>query len=68
MAPEVDILTTFNGDWITTLEAEKKWLIKKDELVKLIEAASVPKLKEGDYSGVVACLLKLSKDSQVVVA
>ena len=30
-------------------------------------AASAPKLKAGDYGGLVQCLITLSKDTQVVV-
>lgn len=63
MAAEQDILTTFNGDWVAALEAMTKWTDKRDEIVKLNEAASVPKLKGGDYTRVIQVLLKLSKDS-----
>jgi hypothetical protein len=38
---------------VAALEAMTKWTEKRDEIVKLIEAASVPKLKGGDYTGVI---------------
>ena len=46
----------------------KKWTEKKELLETLINECNVPRIKNGDFSGLVKTLKKLMGDSNAVVA
>lgn len=58
----------FGPDWATTTLAIKKWNEKKDALDVVNEAANVPKLAPGNYSGLFDVLKKLASDPHIAVA
>lgn len=65
----VDVAAKFGADWVEDLEKPKKWEEKKKALESLLECAtSAPKIKPGDFSGIVKILKKLMTDSMVAVS
>lgn len=46
----------------------KKWTEKKELLEALINESNVPRIKNGDYGGLVKTIKKLMGDSNAVVA
>ena len=68
LSAAAEILGKFGPDWATATLAMKKWNEKKDALDALITEANVPKLAEGDYSGLFEVLKKLAGDAHATVA
>jgi len=64
----VDLLAKFNGDWIEKIGELKVWKEKKDMLDELFNDSNVPKIKAGDYSGIVKVLKKMINDANIVVS
>jgi hypothetical protein len=48
----VNILQTYNSDWIAKF-MEKKWNDRKTDLDALYEACNQPKISSGDFQGIV---------------
>ena len=63
-----DILKDFGAEWCDKLLGLKKWNEKKETLEQLFTAASVPKIKNGNFTDVAAALKKLCGDSNANVA
>ncbi|HEY9815723.1 MAG TPA: hypothetical protein V6D20_07980, partial [Candidatus Obscuribacterales bacterium] len=64
---EVDILSKLNSDWFSKVE-EKKWQLRKEATAELLELASNPRLKAGDYGQVTRVLQHIiSKDININV-
>lgn len=68
LAEAAEILNKYNGEWQEKILEMKKWTEKKEQLEFLITDSNVPKLKSGDFSGLVKVLKKLITDSNQVVS
>jgi hypothetical protein len=68
LAEAAEILNKYNGEWQDKILEMKKWTEKKEQLELLITDTNVPKLKNGDFSGLVKVLRKLITDSNQVVS
>ena len=68
MAAEKEILSQFNAEWLSALGDIKKWNEKKEKLDQVVEAASTPKLKPGDYGPLFEVLKKMSGDAHAAVS
>ncbi len=68
LAEAVNILAKYGNEWQDKILELKKWTEKKELLDALINEANVPKIKTGDYSGLVRTLKKLMGDSNAVVS
>lgn len=64
----VDILATYGPDWIDKIVESKNWKEKKDMLDALYNDANSPRIKSGDFSGLVKAIKKLLGDSNIVVS
>ena len=64
----VAILGEFGPEWAAATLAEKKWGSKKDAMQAVIDAANVPKLAPGDYSGLAGVLQTLAADAHAAVS
>lgn len=51
----VNILNTYNAEWIEKFQA-KKWQERKTDLDNMYEACNQPKLSSGDFQGIVNLL------------
>ena len=67
MFEAVNVLKTYNADWISKY-SEKKWNDKKNDLDALYEACNQPKISPGDFQGIVEMLKGSLKDSMVPVS
>jgi hypothetical protein len=63
----VNILATYNADWIAKF-SEKKWQDRKNDLEAMFEACNQPKLSSGDYQGLVTLMKEQLKDSMMQVS
>ena len=68
LAEEVDILSKYQDAWTSGVLELKKWAEKKEKLDELNADANTPKIKPGNTSALVACLLKLIADSNINVS
>ena len=68
MAAEKEILSQFDAAWLGALGDLKKWNEKKEKLDMVVEAASTPKLKPGDYSALFEVLKKMAGDAHAAVS
>lgn len=68
MMDPVDILSKYNSEWVDKVLEMKAWKEKKEALEALIEDASCPKLKNGDYMNVIKLIKKLIVDANFVVS
>ena len=68
LAEEVDILSKYQDAWTSSVLELKKWAEKKEKLDELIADANTPKIKPGNTTPLVACLLKLITDSNINVS
>eukprot|EP01119_Soliformovum_irregulare_P020081 TRINITY_DN6464_c0_g2_i3.p1 TRINITY_DN6464_c0_g2~~TRINITY_DN6464_c0_g2_i3.p1 ORF type:complete len:1712 (-),score=696.34 TRINITY_DN6464_c0_g2_i3:1217-6352(-) len=66
LADPVDVLSKMPADWHDQI-GQSKWTIRRDAVDALINLASTPRLKPGDYGEVVKSLKKLLGDANVVV-
>ena len=64
----VSILGDFGPEWAAATLADKKWNSKKDAMQAVIDAANVPKLAPGDYSGLAAVLQTFAADAHAAVS
>lgn len=64
----VDILAKYGPEWQDKMTELKAWAEKKKELDALYEDCAQPKIKPGDFSGIVSLLKKLITDSMVAVS
>ncbi len=64
----MDILAKYGAEWQDKMAELKAWNEKKKELDMLYEDCSQPKIKPGDFSGVVSVIKKLIVDSMVAVS
>ena len=58
------MLATYNSEWIEKFSA-KKWQERKTDLEAMLEAFNQPKIKSGDFSGIVNVLKDQLKDSMM---
>lgn len=65
----VDLLTKYGtAEWQDKISALKVWKEKKEMLEELLNDSNVPKIKSGDFSGLVKILKKMVGDSNIVVS
>lgn len=65
----VDLLTKYGAsEWQDKISESKAWKEKKDLLDELFNDSNVPKIKNGDFMGLVKILKKLIGDSNIVVS
>jgi phage terminase large subunit-like protein len=68
LSEPVNILATYGPEWQDKISELKNWKEKKDMLEALIKDADVPRIQNGDFSGLIKIIKKLLTDSNAVVA
>jgi cytoskeleton-associated protein 5 len=68
LADSEDILPHYQDEWCDKVLEIKKWNEKKEKIEELVTAASVPKIKAGVQTALLAALKKLINDSNVMVS
>ena len=63
-----EILGQFNSKWITETLALKKWDAKCNQLKDIQEAASFPRLADGNYGELFEALKKMAGDNHAAIS
>ena len=68
LSDAVNLLAKYGPEWEEQIVNMKKWDEKKGLLDQLITDSSVPKIKAGDFMGIIKVIKKLINDTNPAVA